>query len=132
MHAHLRIARPVSSLERSVAMYRNGLGLQEVGRFENHEGFDGVMLGNPGLSYHFEFTYCRTHPVVPAPTPEDLVVFYLPEPDDWRKACSLMLEAGFIEVKAFNPYWQQSGRTFEDHDRYRIVLQQDSWSNGGS
>jgi catechol 2,3-dioxygenase-like lactoylglutathione lyase family enzyme len=132
MQAHLRIARPVSALERSVAMYRNGLGLHEIGRFEDHQGFDGVILGKPGLSYHFEFTYCRTHPVLPAPTPEDLIVFYLPEPNEWHKTCSSMLEAGFAEATPFNPYWQQRGRTFEDHDRYRVVLQQASWSNGES
>ncbi len=130
MHAHLRIARPVSSLERSVAMYRTGLSLQEIGRFENHEGFDGVMLGNPGLNYHFEFTYCRTHPVSPTPTPEDLIVIYLPEPNEWQSACNLMLKAGFIESNPFNPYWQQRGRTFEDHDHYRVVLEQASWNNG--
>ena len=29
-------------------MYCRGLGLQEIGRFENHDGFDGVMLGTQG------------------------------------------------------------------------------------
>lgn len=127
MPLHLRIARPVSNLEQSVTRYRNGLGLEEIGRFEDHEGFDGVMLGKPGLDYHLEFTYCRTHPVVPAPTPEDLLVFYLPEIGEWRETCLRMLAAGFIEVPSFNPYWQYHGRTFQDHDRYRIVLQQAAW-----
>jgi catechol 2,3-dioxygenase-like lactoylglutathione lyase family enzyme len=127
MHPQLRIARPVSALERSVAMYCNGLGLAELGRFENHEGFDGVMLGRVGLGYHFEFTYCRTRPVQPKPTPEDLVVFYLPDAAEWQCACRSMLEAGFKEVASFNPYWQQHGRTFEDHDRYRVVLEQADW-----
>ena len=126
MRAPLRIARPVTALERSVAMYREGLGLREIGRFENHEGFDGVMLGGAGLDYHFEFTYCRGHPVRPAPTPEDLVVFYLPDPTEWRRTCDSMLEAGFTEVPSYNPYWRRRGRTFEDHDRYRVVLQQAS------
>lgn len=124
---HLRIARPVSNLERSVVLYRNALGLEEIGRFEDHEGFDGVTLGKPGLDYHLELTYCRTHPIVPTPTPEDLLVFYLPEIDEWRETCLRMLAAGFIEVASFNPYWQYHGRTFEDHDRYRIVLQQAAW-----
>lgn len=127
MDAHLRIARPVSSLARSVAMYRAGLGLQEIGRFDNHDGFDGVMLGRPGLGYHFEFTFCRTHPVAPAPTPEDLIVFYLPDAHAWRETCRSMREAGFVEVAPFNPYWQQRGRTFQDPDGYRVVLEQAVW-----
>ena len=56
---HLRIARPVTELERSATMYCRGLGLKEVGRFEDHQGYDGVMLGAPGLPYHFEFTRSR-------------------------------------------------------------------------
>jgi hypothetical protein len=112
-------------------MYQNGLGLIEIGRFENHDGFDGVMLGGPGLNYHFEFTYCRAHPLLPSPTPEDLIVFYLPEPTDWHKACASMLHAGFAEVVSFNPYWRERGRTFEDPDGYRVVLEQAAWSNCG-
>jgi hypothetical protein len=42
--------------------------------------------------------------------------------------CALMLEAGFIEVRPFNPYWQRRGRTFQDHDGYRTVLEQDAWT----
>ncbi|HYL91305.1 MAG TPA: VOC family protein [Burkholderiales bacterium] len=128
MTAHLRIARPVTALERSVAMYRSGLSLVELGRFENHDGFDGVMLGKPGMGWHFEFTYCRTHPVTPSPTPEDLIVFYVPQPAGWRKACASMLEAGFIEVEAFNSYWRERGRTFRDPDGYRVVLEQAAWT----
>ena len=127
MPGHLRIARPVSALERSVDLYRKGLGLIEIGRFEDHAGFDGVMLGRPGLPYHFEFTHCRAHPVAPTPTAEDLLVFYLPDLDDWVPACATMLEAGFVEVPPFNPYWGRRGRTFEDHDRYRLVLEQARW-----
>lgn len=130
MRPHLRIARPVSALERSVAMYSEGLGLTEIGRFADHAGFDGVMLGGVGLGYHFEFTYCRTRPVQPSPTEEDLLVFYLSDPAEWRRACKSMLEAGFNEVSSFNPYWRQRGRTFEDHDGYRVVLEQSEWGHG--
>jgi len=128
MAPHLRIARPVGSLERSVSLYQKGLGLDEIGRFENHDGFDGVMLGKPGQTWHFEFTYRRAHPVAPAPTPEDLIVLYLPDADAWRQACAAMLDAGFAEVPSFNPYWGQRGRTFEDPDRYRVVLQREEWA----
>ena len=120
----IRIARPVSDLEKSVAMYCAGLGLAEIGRFKNHAGFDGVMLGLAGMHYHFEFTHCPAAPVRPSPTPEDLIVFYLPERAEWRRACESMRRAGFKEVVPFNPYWGQRGVTFEDDDRYRVVLEQ--------
>ncbi len=127
MNAQLRIARPVSALDASVMMYSRGLDLTVLDRFENHAGFDGAMLGAPDLPYHFEFTFCRTHPVAPTPTVEDLIVFYVRSATEWNRACESMLGAGFSEVPAFNPYWRQHGRTFADHDGYRVVLQQAEW-----
>jgi catechol 2,3-dioxygenase-like lactoylglutathione lyase family enzyme len=129
MTLHLRIARPVSDLERSRDMYCRGLGLHVVGSFENHEGFDGVMLGTEGASYHFEFTHCRTHPVAPAPTPEDLLVLYIPAEAEWKARCASMQAAGFTQVTSFNPFWDIRGRTYEDPDGYRVVLQQAEWSS---
>ena len=110
-------------------MYRRGLGLRTVGSFEDHQGFDGVMLGLAGSGYHFEFTRHRTHPVAPAPTAEDLVVFYVPAEAEWQVACARMLAAGFAPVESFNPYWDARGRTYEDPDGYRVVLQRAEWSN---
>ena len=108
-------------------MYLKGLNLQEVGRFENHDGFDGVMLGHPDLPFHFEFTHCRDQRIVPTPTPEDLLVVYLPDHGEWTRACLRMRDAGFVATKAFNPYWNRRGRTFVDPDGYQVVLEQDTW-----
>lgn len=108
-------------------MYCRGLGLRVVGSFENHDGFDGVMLGAAGSGYHFEFTHCRTRPIVPSPTVEDLLVLYIPSAAEWQAACARMLAAGFKQVESFNPYWEARGRTYEDPDGYRVVLQQGEW-----
>jgi catechol 2,3-dioxygenase-like lactoylglutathione lyase family enzyme len=131
MATHLRIARPVSDLARSVDMYCRGLGYVVLGSFEDHGGFDGVMVGAPGGGYHFEFTRCRAHPVKPAPTFEDLVVLYVPETDAWEAACLRIVAAGFRTVASFNPYWDRRGRTFEDDDGYRVVLQRADWTSVG-
>jgi hypothetical protein len=90
------------------------------------------MLGIHDAGYHFEFTFCRSHPVVPAPTPEDLCVFYVPSFSVWQCACTDMKQAGFKQLKSFNPYWDSRGRTYQDHDGYRIVLQNDKWINAAS
>ncbi|MET4696895.1 hypothetical protein [Endozoicomonas lisbonensis] len=34
----------------------------------------------------------------------------------------------FIEVEAYNDYWDVSGKTYEDIDGYRVVLQNREWS----
>jgi hypothetical protein len=90
-----------------------------------------VILGLAGASYHFEFTQCRTHPVVPSPTPEDLAVFYLPALAEWQSVCAQLAAAGFRQVPSFNPYWEVRGRTYEDPDGYRIVLQNAGWNGAG-
>ena len=124
---HLRIARPVSDLARSCRLYCHGLGLQVLGCFRDHAGFDGVMLGMRGCGYHFEFTHAGGRAVRPTPTAEDLVVLYFPQARAWLARCERMSAAGFAAVAAFNPYWDARGRTFEDADGYRVVLQQESW-----
>lgn len=108
-------------------LYLRGLDLKVIGGFQNHDGFDGLMLGRADLPYHFEFTNCPAHPVDPRPTEEDLLVLYIPDESEWERACARMAEAGFIRVRSFNPYWELRGRTYEDRDGYRIVLQNDAW-----
>lgn len=132
MRRHVRIARPVSDLARSTAIYRDGLGIDVLGRFDDHDGFDGAMLGPAEGDWHVELTHCRTHPVHPQPTPEDLLVLYLPDAGDWRSACDRMLAAGFVAAPSFNPYWDRRGRTFEDPDGYRVVIQNAPWRDRAS
>lgn len=108
-------------------MYRRGLGLTILGSFTGHDGFDGVMLGDPESRYHFEFTHRPAHPVAPTPTAEDLVVLYIPQETEWLSSCGNMLAAGFKQVISLNPYWEVRGRTYEDHDGYRTVLERAEW-----
>lgn len=125
---HLRVARPTDNLEALLRFYEQGLGLAVLYRFEDHDGFDGVMLGQSGAPYHFEFTTKRGHIVGRAPTPDNLLVIYLPEVEHWQAAVQRLKEAGFDPVPAFNPYWDRAGVTFEDPDGYRIVLQNAAWT----
>ena len=123
----LRIARPSDDLDALLPFYQQGLDLKLLYRFEDHDGFDGLMLGREGAPYHFEFTRARGHKAGRAPTPDNLIVFYLPDAEDWRAAGQRMRDAGFAPVPAFNPYWDREGLTFEDPDGYRVVLQRAAW-----
>jgi len=40
----VRFARHTKRFEEVVAFYREGLALPEIGRFEGHDGYDGVFL----------------------------------------------------------------------------------------
>lgn len=124
----LRVARPTDDLDALLPFYQSGLGLSVLYRFENHDGFDGVMLGQAGAPYHFEFTRAHRHVAGRAPTQDNLIVLYYPDGDAWTEAVQRMRDAGFAPVPAFNPYWDRAGATFEDPDGYRVVLQSATWS----
>ena len=128
MTAVLRVARPSDNLDRLLPFYRDGLGLEMLYRFDDHDGFDGIMLGAKGVPYHFEFTRARGHVAGRAPTQDNLLIFYLPERATWQAAVDRMRAAGFAPVAAFNPYWDRDGVTFEDPDGYRLVLQNAAWA----
>ena len=127
MPPHLRIARPVSDLARSVRMYCEGLGWNVLGQFEDHDGFDGAMVGVPCAPYHFEFTLTCIGGAAPRPTSEDLGVLYLPNLQEWRQRCESLVIAGFAQAASSNPYWSARGKTFQDPDGYRVVLQNARW-----
>src|SRR5262249_52315070 len=103
--AHLRIARLSADLLAAVKFYRDGLGFDVLYEFKDHDGFDAVMLGRHGAPYHLAFVHKAGHQVPPASTHDDLLVFYLPDADDWSGAVSRLKALGHQPVKAFNPYW---------------------------
>ena len=120
----------MTDLAKSLRMYCDGLGWRVLGEFADHDGFDGAMVGDADASYHFEFTVKRADGAAPAPTTEDLVVLYLPILQEWQRTCASLVAAGFVEVASTNPYWSARGKTFQDPDGYRIVLENATWSSG--
>jgi catechol 2,3-dioxygenase-like lactoylglutathione lyase family enzyme len=125
--AILRVARPTDNVERISKMYADGLGFRVLTQFVNHDGFDGVVLGHPLAPYHLEFTAEQGQRGGPAPMIDHLLVFYVPDTNEWQACCGEMLSAGFRPVASHNPYWDLSGQTFEDLDGFRVVLQNTRW-----
>lgn len=128
MFSQMRIARPVTSLEKASDMYCRGLGLKEIAGFNDHDGFSGIMLGIDGLPWHIEFTLCHHGQIKPSQTEEDLLVFYYPDGEEYKQVCARMIDAGFMTVKPYNPYWEANGCTFKDHDGYHVVIHNKVWA----
>mgnify|MGYP001259413179 CR=1 FL=1 len=59
--AHLRVSRRTDHLAELVQFYRDGLGFEVLYEFNDHDGFDGIMLGHKGAAYHLEFTRKSGH-----------------------------------------------------------------------
>ncbi len=123
-----RIVRPTDNPDALLPFYRDGLGLTVLDSFQDHDGFDAIIMGRENVPYHFAFTRTDKHQAGKAPTKENLLVFYLPDHAEWENAVERMKATGFVPVSAFNPYWDKKGVTFEDPDGYRIVLQQADWA----
>lgn len=124
---HVRVARPTNNIQELLPFYRDALGLSILGSFTDHDGFDGIMLGFPDFSFHLEFTVQHGITVPPAPTRENLLVLYYPDPAEWQAVVNRFIRFGFQPVASHNPYWDIRGKTFADVDGYRVVLQQTSW-----
>ncbi|COE36111.1 MULTISPECIES: VOC family protein [Bacillus] len=117
-----RIARPTNKFEEVIAFYEKGLGLKRIGEFYDHEGYDGVMFGLPYEEYHLEFTRHIDGSPCPAPTKDNLLVFYMSEDSEMKKVSKRLHALGYDEVEPENPYWKDKGITIEDPDGWRIVL----------
>jgi YycE-like C-terminal domain len=62
------------------------------------------------------------------PTEDNLLVFYLPDEAEWQQAVQRLESRGYKPVKAFKTDWDNQGKTVEDPDGYRVVLQNARWS----
>lgn len=118
----VRVARPTDRLEEVVKFYRDALGLEQIGSFEGHAGYDGVMLGLPGREYHLEFTRHAEGSPCPAPSKDNLLVLYVEDRAALEKILERLKGLGHRPVEPENPYWAARGFTFEDPDGWRVVL----------
>jgi catechol 2,3-dioxygenase-like lactoylglutathione lyase family enzyme len=118
----IRIARPTDTLDAVVMFYRDAVGLPVIRHFEGHAGYAGVMLGVPNTRCHLEFTHADAGSPCPAPSKDNLLVFYLPNSERYLSALQRMTHHGHSPVEPDNPYWKGKSQTFEDPDGWRVVL----------
>jgi catechol 2,3-dioxygenase-like lactoylglutathione lyase family enzyme len=154
----LRFARPTLSMEKMMHFYEDALGLTLIASFDDHEGFDGRILApGKAAPWHLEFTYTRPSlladttdkgksafhfrwvvivsstsqehvETVQAPTQDNLLVLYIPSPEEFAARQSRMESHGYAPVPAVNPYWDRFGITYEDPEGWRIVLCRMDWT----
>lgn len=117
-----RLARPTTDLERVTSFYLEDLGLTRLGSFSDLEGcHDAVSVGIPGATWHLEFTRSECPPT---PTPEDLLVLYMPRLAVARVSDHLA-DLGHLAVRlpATSPLALLGGATaFLDPDGYALAL----------
>jgi len=117
-----RCARPTSDLEALKRFYVDGLGCSPIGRFDGHDGFDGLIVGAPDGDWQVEFVVEHGRRAPPPPSPEHLLVFYVASRDALAVRAAAVDAAGFHRVSTNNPYWARHGVTYADPDGYPVVI----------
>jgi catechol 2,3-dioxygenase-like lactoylglutathione lyase family enzyme len=118
----MRVARPVRDLAVALHYYVEIIGLEHLGGFAGHEGYDGAFVGTAASDWHLELTSHSSGLPRPSPTEEDLLVFYVTA-DRLRETAAKMAEAGFAPVHHPNPYWAKiEAAVYRDPDGYNVVF----------
>jgi catechol 2,3-dioxygenase-like lactoylglutathione lyase family enzyme len=117
-----RVARPTLDFDPLRSFYLDGLGLVDLGGFEDHQGYDGWGVGTGDESYELEFTKRVGDVAHPPPCADNLVVFYYETRAEIDEIAARFEAMGVQPVEPINPYWAGKSYTFEDPDGWRVVV----------
>jgi catechol 2,3-dioxygenase-like lactoylglutathione lyase family enzyme len=119
----VRFARPTTQLAQCLHFYRDVLGLAVLAEFRDHSGYDGVVLGPPGNAVHLELVQRVDDARIPEPSPENQLVFYLPNVDAVVSAATRVQAHGCFPVIPENPYWSDRGAiAFKGPDAWVVIF----------
>lgn len=116
-----RYARHTNNLNLLIDFYTKVIGLEVIGKFENHSYYNGVFLGHSDLDWHIEFTESNEE-AKHIPDEDDLIVFYLNSEEELNAIKKDAENLGFPLIKSKNPYWQKNGLEIKDPDGYGVIL----------
>lgn len=122
MFALFRCARPSDRLGELRRFYVDGLGCALLSAWVDHEGYDGLVVGDPAGRWQAEFIREHARPAVPVPSHEHLLVFYVADRALLAARADAMDAAGWPRVQPDNPYWQRHGVAYADPDGYHVVI----------
>ena len=116
-----RYARHTNNLDTLIDFYQNIIGLEKLGGFKDHNGYDGVFLGFPDQDWHMEFTYSADK-ANHHPDRDDLIVFYLDSEEEIQAIIDRAKQADILPTTSQNPYWNENGIELTDPDRFGVIL----------
>ncbi len=117
----IRFSRSSAAYDRTVAFYRDTVGLPFIGDFTASFGEDGTIFGLPGLAAHMEIV--RGHGPAANVDPLDQLVLYLSGAAAVAAVATRLERAGVPSDPTPHPYWAARGsRVFLDPDGRRVVF----------
>lgn len=116
-----RFARHTNDLDQLSNFYINILGMEILGGFQKHNGYDGVFIGKSNENWHLEFT--KSNEIIQFNFgEEDVLVFYPNTRLEYEHILEKIKNFSIKNIEAKNPYWNENGKMFLDPDGYRIVI----------
>jgi catechol 2,3-dioxygenase-like lactoylglutathione lyase family enzyme len=117
----LRVARHTANLEKAISFYVNILGLEILGEFKDHNGYDGVFIGKQDLEWHLEFTTSKENPNHLFDE-DDILVFYPRTQEELDCVLNKIRENNFEIRESKNPYWNENGTQIKDFDNHNVII----------
>lgn len=118
---NVRFARHTNNLNTIKSFYIDILGLELLGSFENHNGYDGVFIGIPNTDWHLEFT--KSNDIISFNFNEDdILVLYPNTKIEYNILINNILKNNISSVTSKNPYWNENGKMYLDPDGYHVVI----------
>ena len=116
-----RFARHTNNLVQIKSFYIDILGLELLGGFKNHNGYDGVFIGKPNENWYLEFT--KSDEIVTFNFgEEDILVFYPNTKLEFELIHDRIESHSIKFIDSKNPYWNENGKMILDPDGYRVVI----------
>ena len=117
----LRVARHTDNLEKVISFYIEIMGLEIMGDFKNHDGYDGVFIGKPNLDWHLEFTISQENPNHIFDE-DDILVFYPKTRAELDSIMNKIRENNFEIRQSKNTYWNINGILIKDFDNHNVII----------
>jgi hypothetical protein len=116
-----RVARHTNRIVQLTDFYVQVIGLENLGAFKNHSGYDGVFIGKENSDWHLEFT--QTNETVDHKfDDDDILVFYPATATEYRQIVKNIKARNLPMLTPKNPYWQENGVAIKDPDGYCVVI----------
>lgn len=117
----LRIARHTENIQNVTDFYIDILGLERIGGFEHHAGYDGIFVGKQVSDWHLEFTTSAEKPSHYFDE-DDIIVFYPSTKAVFEAIIDRIRKRNIETLKAKNPYWNENGILIKDFDKHNVII----------
>ncbi|MHA3788842.1 VOC family protein [Flavobacterium hauense] len=116
-----RAARHTDNPDPITTFYTEILGLEILGSFKDHNGYDGVFIGQPRADWHLEFT-TSAEPAHHQPDEDDLLVFYPASAAEYTTITARFAKHNIPTAEPKNPYWKVNGTLYKDPDGFGVMI----------